>query len=83
MKYSLLFTSLGLVLAGRIAAQDLTNAGAIITVQAGALLYVGTGGLTNQAGSTLTNAGTLRVDGPWPTLAPSAWALVPSKCAAT
>ena len=46
------------------AAQDLTNAGATITVQAGATLYVGTGGLTNQAGSTLTNGGTLRVDGP-------------------
>ena len=47
-----------------VAAQDLTNAGATITVQAGASLYVGTGGLTNQAGGTLTNAGTLRVDGP-------------------
>jgi len=46
------------------AAQDLTNAGATVTVQAGATLYVGTGGLTNQAGGTLTNAGTLRVDGP-------------------
>ena len=46
------------------AAQDLTNAGATITVQPGATLYVGTGGLTNQAGGTLTNAGTLRVDGP-------------------
>ena len=46
------------------AAQDLTNAGATITVQAGSTLYVGTGGLTNQAGGTLTNAGTLRVDGP-------------------
>ena len=45
-------------------AQDLTNAGATITVQAGATLYVGTGGLSNQAGGTLTNAGTLRVDGP-------------------
>ena len=46
-----------------VAAQDLTNAGATITVQAGATLYVGTGGLTNQSGGTLTNAGTLRVDG--------------------
>ena len=44
-------------------AQDLTNAGAALTVQAGATLYVGTGGLSNQSGS-LTNAGTLRVDGP-------------------
>ena len=45
-------------------AQDLTNAGATLTVQAGATLYVGTGGLSNQSGGTLTNAGTLRVDGP-------------------
>ena len=45
-------------------AQDLTNAGSTITVEAGATLYVGTGGLNNQAGGTLTNAGTLRVDGP-------------------
>ncbi|WP_216727051.1 hypothetical protein [Hymenobacter siberiensis] len=44
-------------------AQDLANAGATITLQAGATLYVGTGGLRNQAG-TLTNAGILRVDGP-------------------
>ena len=54
----------GLLLASSAGAQDLTNAGATITVQAGASLYVGTGGLTNQAGGTLTNAGTLRVDGP-------------------
>jgi len=46
------------------AAQDLTNASGAITMTAGATLYVGTGGLTNQAGATLTNAGTLRVDGP-------------------
>ena len=46
------------------AAQDLTNAGATVTVQTGAALYVGTGGFTNQTGGTLTNAGTLRVDGP-------------------
>ena len=46
------------------AAQDLTNAGATITVQAGATLYVGTGGLSNQAAGSLTNAGALRVDGP-------------------
>lgn len=45
-------------------AQDLTNAGATITVQGGATLYVGTGGLSNASGGTLTNAGTLRVDGP-------------------
>lgn len=45
-------------------AQDLTNAGANITVQAGAVLYVGTGGLVNQPGSMLANGGTLRVDGP-------------------
>lgn len=45
------------------AAQDLTNAGATITVQAGATLYVGSG-LNNQAASSLSNAGTLRVDGP-------------------
>ena len=33
-------------------------------MQAGATLYVGIGGLTNKAGSTLTNAGAVRVDGP-------------------
>ena len=57
-------TGLGLLLAVPAGAQDLTNAGATITVQPGATLYVGTGGLTNQAGSTLTNGGSLRVDGP-------------------
>ena len=45
-------------------AQDLVNAGATITVQAGTILYVGPGGLSNQVGGTLTSAGTLRVDGP-------------------
>ncbi len=54
----------GLLLAASAEAQDLANTGATITVQAGALLYVGTGGLSNQAGGALTNAGTLRVDGP-------------------
>ena len=44
-------------------AQDLVNSGAVIMVQPGAVLYVGTGGLTNQSG-TLTNAGTVRVEGP-------------------
>ena len=62
-----LFPSLlgaGLLLAAPAGAQDLTNAGATVTVQPGATLYVGTGGLANQAGGTLTNQGTLRVDGP-------------------
>ena len=62
-----LFTLLIFVSASRgfaASAQDLTNDGATITVQPGATLYVGTGGLSNKAGSTLTNAGTLRVDGP-------------------
>jgi hypothetical protein len=45
-------------------AQDLTNAGTTVAVQPGTSLYVGPGGLTNQAGGTLTNGGTLRVDGP-------------------
>lgn len=44
-------------------AQDLINRGATITVRPGAFVYVGGNGLSNQAGSTLTNAGTLRVDG--------------------
>ena len=64
MKHAVPIASLSLLLAGPIAAQDLTNAGASITVQAGATLYVGTGGLTNQASGTLTNLGTLRIDGP-------------------
>ena len=46
-----------------VVAQYLTDSGAAITVQTGATLHVGTGGLSNQFG-TLTNAGTLRVDGP-------------------
>ena len=61
------FIGLSLLLAGArpaLAQEDLTNAGATITVQAGATLYVGTGGLRNANGATLTNAGTLRVDGP-------------------
>ncbi|MGI4870157.1 MAG: hypothetical protein ACRYFX_03145 [Janthinobacterium lividum] len=60
--YVILSGMVGLALPA--AAQDLTNAGATITVQSGASVYVGTGGLSNQAGSTLTNSGTLRVDGP-------------------
>jgi hypothetical protein len=44
-------------------AQDLTNAGSVLHVQAGTTLYVGTGGLANPSG-TLTNAGILRTDGP-------------------
>ena len=46
------------------AAQSLTNTGSVLTVQSGALLYVGPAGLANQTGATLTNAGALRVDGP-------------------
>ena len=46
------------------AAQNLTNAGTTLTVQPGATLFVGTGGLANQAGGTLANQGTVRVDGP-------------------
>ena len=42
--------------------QSLTNSGATITVTANALLYVD-GALQNATGSSLTNAGTLRVDG--------------------
>ena len=53
-----------LLLAAPVAAQDLTNAGATITVQPGTAVYVGTGGFSNQAGGTLSNQGTLRVDGP-------------------
>src|SRR6476469_7579277 len=64
MKHLFSLLSAGLLVGGTAAAQDLTNAGATITVQAGAVLYVGTGGLTNQAGGTLTNQGTTRVDGP-------------------
>jgi hypothetical protein len=64
MKYFFTLLALGLAsYTSEAGAQDLTNAGATITLQAGATLYVGTGGLRNQAG-TLTNAGILRVDGP-------------------
>ncbi|GAB3867418.1 hypothetical protein GCM10028824_09770 [Hymenobacter segetis] len=42
---------------------EIVNTGTLLTVQAGGILYVGPGGLGNQAG-TLTNGGTLRVDGP-------------------
>ncbi|GAA4047347.1 hypothetical protein GCM10022409_37010 [Hymenobacter glaciei] len=59
-----LYFAAALLLAAPAVAQDLTNAGSSITVQPGATLYVGTGGLANQAGGTLTNQGTLRVDGP-------------------
>ncbi|MDO7873517.1 IPT/TIG domain-containing protein, partial [Hymenobacter sp. ASUV-10] len=44
-------------------AADLVNTGTQLTVQAGGILYVGTGGLGNQGG-TLTNGGTLHVAGP-------------------
>ena len=64
MKHLFPLLGAGLLLAAPIRAQDLTNAGATLTVQPGATLYVGPGGLTNQAGGTLTNQGTLRVDGP-------------------
>lgn len=56
--------ALGLATAPALAlAQDLTNAGATITLAPGAIVYVGTGGLNNASG-TLTNAGALRVAGP-------------------
>ncbi|UOQ69027.1 hypothetical protein [Hymenobacter volaticus] len=42
--------------------QTLTNAGATLTVEADATLYVA-GGVLNQAGSTLINAGTLHLAG--------------------
>lgn len=59
-----LATGLGLAAAPTLVlAQDLTNAGATITVQPGTTVYVGPGGLANPSG-TLTNAGTLRTDGP-------------------
>ena len=45
-------------------AQDLTNAGSLVSVSPGGLLYIGSGGLTNLSGGTLTNQGTMRVDGP-------------------
>jgi hypothetical protein len=59
-----LYFAAALLLAAPAAAQDLTNTGATITVQPGTDVYVGTGGLSNQTGGTITNAGTLRVDGP-------------------
>lgn len=43
-------------------AQSLTNDGATITVQPGATIYVD-GGVQNKAGSTLTNAGTVQLNG--------------------
>ena len=48
---------------GAAQAQDMLNHGAVVTVRPGATLYVGKGGLGNQANGTLTNAGTLRVEG--------------------
>ena len=60
--FSLFFAAGALLLAGSAAAQDLTNAGSTITVQSGALLYVGSG-FTNGTGGTLQNPGTVRVDG--------------------
>ncbi|MBF9222529.1 fibronectin type III domain-containing protein [Hymenobacter ruricola] len=64
LRRRLLLTGLAGAALATAQAQDLTNAGATITVQPGATLYVSAGRLTNQTGSTLTNAGTLRVDGP-------------------
>ena len=53
----------GLLLAPRpAAAQVLTNNGATLAVQPGATLFVG-GGLLNQAGGTLANAGTVALTG--------------------
>lgn len=45
-------------------AQDLPKTGSRLTGQSGTTLYRGLGGLSNQAGGTLTTAGTLRVAGP-------------------
>ncbi|MGY3090261.1 hypothetical protein ACVWYF_003316 [Hymenobacter sp. UYAg731] len=59
-----LYIVASLLLAVPATAQDLTNTGATITVQPGTAVYVGTGGLSNQAGGTLSNQGSLRVDGP-------------------
>ena len=65
MKQLFTLMTLGAALHARPAAsQDLVNSGATITVGPGSSLYVGTGGFTNQAGGTLTNAGVMRVDGP-------------------
>ena len=57
--YSFLALSLA---AGPLAAQGLTNNGSILTVQAGATLYV-SGTLDNKTGSTLSNSGTVLVGG--------------------
>jgi hypothetical protein len=60
--FSFPLASLGLLLAGSVAAQNLTNtSGSLIAVQPRAVLYVGSG-LLNQG--KLLNQGTLRVDGP-------------------
>ena len=65
MKHLFTLMALGAALHARpAAAQDLVNSGATITVGPGSSLYVGTGGFTNQAGSTLINDGIMRVDGP-------------------
>ncbi len=63
MKQLYFLLSVSLLLSIPVTAQDLSNNGARLTIRPGATLYVGKGGLTNQANSTLTNAGTLRVDG--------------------
>ena len=59
---SLSFAALFLLVGGPVTAQSMTNAGATILVQAGAVLYVGSS-FTNAADGTVTNAGTMRVDG--------------------
>ena len=63
MKQTLLLLGEGLLVVCPALAQNFTNAGATVTVQPGAVLYVGAGGRTNQSG-TLTNAGSVRVEGP-------------------
>ncbi|GAA3975873.1 hypothetical protein [Hymenobacter antarcticus] len=62
--YKILWLVAGTGLAQPVSAQYFTNAGAQVTVQAGAALYVGLGGLTNNAAGVMVNAGTVRVDGP-------------------
>ncbi|MGI4863105.1 MAG: T9SS type A sorting domain-containing protein [Janthinobacterium lividum] len=64
MKPVLLLLSGGLLGGCPALAQDFVNAGTLITVQPGASVYVGTGGLLNRAGGTFTNGGALRVTGP-------------------
>jgi hypothetical protein len=65
MKHLFTVIALGAVLPALPAeAQDLMNTGVTITVQPGAVLYVGTGGFLNQATGMLSNAGSLRVEGP-------------------